>query len=170
MERVQSLNSEFWHWPLTYWPKINIYVLHGLWSIYVWSIIIVCQKVMDLLCGNDANFKVQIWPWPLIFYLKINRCLPSVMGNTYVNMVKYGTIIVIVRKPFFHRRTESHGETSILPLLRWRGIIRLHYRTNTPPPLLPANLWVMENNYVKYHPNPSCLWKIFEKHSFCLWC
>ena len=78
----------------------------GSWSTNVWSIIIVCQKVMELSCGNDENFKVQIWPWP--FHPKINRGLPPVIGNTCVKYhhcrsKRHG---VIMLKPLFHRRTD----------------------------------------------------------------
>ena len=71
------------------------------------------------------KFKVQIWP--LTFWPKINRGPPQVKVNIYV---KYHHCMsngrgVIVQKPLFHRRTDrwtdSYGEPSIPPQLRWRG-------------------------------------------------
>ena len=82
----------------------NQEILLRSWSTHVWSIIIVCQKVMELSCGNCTNFKVKIWP----FDPKINRGLPPVMVNTHV---KYHHCMskgngVMVQKPLFHRRTD----------------------------------------------------------------
>ena len=75
-------------------------------SIHLWSIIIVCQKEMELMCGCGKKvFEVKIWP--LTFWRKINRVPPRFKVNIYVKYhhnVKwkrsYGT------KPLFHRRTD----------------------------------------------------------------
>ena len=80
VETVQSLKSKC---DLDLWlfdPKSN---RRPPWvmSIHVWSIIIVCQKEIELSCGNGKKFKVRSWPWPID--PKINRGPPRVMVNKY---------------------------------------------------------------------------------------
>ena len=75
--KVQSLNLTLTFDLLT---SISIEVLLGPWSTRVWRIVIVCHKVIELSCRNNANFNVQIWPWP--FLPKINRGPHRLMVNT----------------------------------------------------------------------------------------
>ena len=83
-ENLQSSKSVF---DLDLWPndpKINIgppWVISHDELTHVWSIIIVCKKVMEKLCGNCKKFRVRIRPWPLKYWHKTNRGPPWVMKN-----------------------------------------------------------------------------------------
>ena len=62
METVQSLKTKY---DLDFWPQNQQRSIWG--HAHVWSIIIVCQKEMELSSKNGKtnckNLKVQIWPW-----------------------------------------------------------------------------------------------------------
>ena len=59
---------QIWPRPLT--PK-SIGVLLRSCATHGWSIITICQKVIELSCKNDAKFKFKILLWP--FDYKINK-------------------------------------------------------------------------------------------------
>ena len=47
--------------PWTFWSPNQYLEVHlWQWQTHVWRIIIVCQKVKELTCRNDAKFKFQI--------------------------------------------------------------------------------------------------------------
>ena len=87
-----KVNSQNWTWSLNNWPK-SIEVLLGSWPTHVWSIIIVGQKEIDILCRNSTKFKVLKRPWQLTFWLKINKGSPLVIVNAIIVCQKENEIL-----------------------------------------------------------------------------
>ena len=114
-----------------------------------WVMVYTCLKYHHFMSKGDgvtemmqtSKYKLDLWLRP--FDPRFNRGLPLVMGNTFVKyhhcMSKRNEFIV--RKPFFHRQndgwTDSHGETSILPLPLQAG----------RGPLQPLHLYLQKANF-----------------------
>ena len=87
-------------------------------SIHLWSIIIVCQKKMVLWCGNGKS-KFDLWPFDQKSTDILLRSRSTYMWSIIIACQMEEELLY--RNHFFtDGQTDSYGETSIPPQLRWR--------------------------------------------------
>ena len=55
---------DLWPWPLTYWPEL-IGVIHSSRTIYVPSLKLLGQSILELSVTQDEVDWHDLWPWPL---------------------------------------------------------------------------------------------------------
>ena len=95
----------------------SIEFLNGSWSTHVWSITIVCQKVIELwraemMQASKYKFDLDLW----LIHTKIIRVLYVVLGNLWsIIIVGQKKVGLSCENHFFHRQTDNHDETTSIP-------------------------------------------------------
>ena len=91
---------------------------------------IICQKVMELWCRNNAKFKLKIWPWRDLLTPKSISIFPrscSARKKIYHCMSKGNTELMYGNHFYTDTRADRHGQVYPPPLVTVFNSERLGY-------------------------------------------
>ena len=108
-------------------PLTSLEVLHLKWSIILWSLIIVCQRILLIFSRNGFHFSglsdLDLWPWDP----KLSRChLLKVTNHPY--RFEYsspkGSHFISKAKVLWltNRRKDKHSKNNMPQIIWSRGI------------------------------------------------